>query len=163
MCPEQVARPWPPSDWTHMQNHTHTHTCINVSIYYSEINKDTAVITQCSSNWPHILRGEGLWGHAALSGCPLLARLNPAPRGVAWEGCRCTCHWDSLIRSSRPAPDPPDTTWEAELRLTCSLWMPHWELTVLIRIFCFSLSAALVRVGLMDSYWCSSDIFGTTF
>lgn len=35
----------------------------------------------------HIARGEGLQGHAALSGRPLLAQLSSAPCDVAWEGC----------------------------------------------------------------------------
>lgn len=55
----------------------------------------------------NVARGEGPWGHASLTRRPLFAQLSPAPRGMAWEGCIYTCHWDSLIRSSHPAPDPP--------------------------------------------------------
>lgn len=126
-----------------VNTHTHTYTqrCIwtYTLLFYHTLRETKPPLSLPSVHLiGHVAGGEGPWGHTALSERPLLAQLSPAPHGVAWE-VGYTCHWDSLIRSSRPAPDPSDTTWESRLIPTCSPRIPCGELTARTRSLSHSL------------------------
>lgn len=147
-CPKNAS--WAGGEgWASVKVNTHTHTQNCTHRHARSHSYHTPRETKQPLTLPsvhligHVAGGEGPWGHTALSERPLLAQLSPAPHGVAWE-VGYTCHWDSLIRSSRPASDPSDTTWEARLIPTCSPRMPCGELTARTR----SLSPSLALIDI---------------